>query len=217
MNAQSQSIAFSSLLAAMLITLVGAGCAAMDSNRDRDEINGSSTIPREARKVADGNGQLSYTCQSDGRVYLYDMTNRLVVDNRTLRRGERYSVNPDRNRIDVNGKRVSDRDLKSEHNHHIYFLPSNPDDRETLETESLPSKARSVASGPGEITYRAHGRGRVYIYDEVDKRVLMSRDVYEGQTIQVDPERDRVLIDGKKVYDRNLERKHGHHIYFEKD
>jgi len=45
----------------------------------------------------------------------------------------------------------------------------------------------------------------------------MSREVHDGQTVLVDPERDRVLIDGKKVYDNNLERKHTHRIYFEKD
>jgi hypothetical protein len=222
MNAQLRSILLFALISLALITQIGASCTNTDTTRsdDRETLDNSISIPRDARKVAEGSGALSYVARADGRVYLYDINDRVVIDNRTMRRDERYSVNPDQNRIQIDNKKVSDQDLKRKHDHRIYYLANdrrdNRDDRDAL-SDRLPRDARSVATGNGEISYKVRERGRVFIVDADDDRVLLSRDVYKDQTVQVDPDNDRVLIDGKKVYDNNLERKHAHRIYFEKD
>ncbi len=223
MTAKMRSILLFALISAALITQIGASCTNTDtttSRDDRDTLDNTITIPRDARKVAEGSGELSYTARTDGRVYLYDIDDRVAIDNRALRRDERYSANPDQNRIQIDDKKVSEQDLKRKHNHRIYFQSNDrrdQDDRDTSGADRLPRDAKRVADGAGEITYRSPGRGRIYIYDADDQRVLLSRDIHDGQTVLVDPERDRVLIDGKKVYDDNLERKHTHRIYFEKD
>ena len=221
MNAHMRSILLLSLISLGLITQIGASCMNTDTTTrdDRGDLDSSVSIPRDARKVAEGTGELAYSAHSDGRVYLYDIDDRVVVDNRALRRDERYAADPDQNRIQIDSKKVSNQDLKRKHNHRIYFLAKDShasDDRDSLGTQ-LPRNAKSVATGAGEITYRVPSHGRIYIYDAGNERVLMSREVHDGQTVLVDPERDRVLIDGKKVYDNNLERKHTHRIYFEKD
>ncbi|CAN5677658.1 hypothetical protein BH09PLA1_BH09PLA1_24120 [soil metagenome] len=222
MNAPLRPIFLFALLAVALITQIGASCTNTDTSRRDDDLDTSVSIPRDARRVAEGSGELSYSARSDGRIYLYDINDRSVVDNRILRRDESYSVNPDANRILVDRKKVSDQDLKRKHNHRLYFLANDRRDRDRTDrddrnTDSLPRNAKNVASGTGEVTYRVRDRGRIYIYDADNERILLSRDVRDGQTVLVDPGGDRVLIDGKKVYDNNLERKHTHRIYFEKD
>ena len=211
MNPQLRSICLLALMGALLITQSGASCSDTDTSRD-DDLSSSTRLPRDAREVANGRGELSHTARSDGRVYLYDLDSRTVIDTRTLRVGQRYFVNTERNRIWVGEDRVTGRDINEKHDHRIYFLAG--DDRDDLDTLSsdLPRSARSVAQGAGQIDYRVRDRGRIYIYDADDQRVIMSREVYPNQLVEVDPERDRVLIDGKKVYDRNLERKHAHRI-----
>lgn len=221
MNAYLRSILLFALVSLMLITQIGASCTSTDTtNDDRDDLDSSVSIPRDARKVGEGSGRLSYSPRSAGRIYLYDIDDRTVIDNRELRRDELYAVSPDQNRIEVDGRAVSKEDLKRKHNHRLYFRSDDRrdrDDSDTLSTDRLPRNAKSVANGAGEIRYKVRDRGRVFIYDVENERVLMSREVHPDQVVQVDPERDRVLIDGKKVYDRNLERKHAHRIYFEKD
>lgn len=222
MNAHLRSSLLFALIGLALITQIGASCTNTDTTGDRDnrdDLGNTNSIPRDARKVAEGAGQLAFAARSDGRVYLYDIDDRVVIDNRALRRDERYSVDPDQNRILIDDRRVSDQDLKRKHNHRIYFLPNDRRDRDDWRgsTDRLPRDARNVATGTGQVSYRARDRGRVYVYDADDQRVLFVRDIRDGQEIVVDPENDRVLIDGKKVYDNNLERKHTHRIYFEKD
>lgn len=219
MNLRVRSTFLFALLAFAFVTQIGASCTDTDSSRDRNDPANSISVPRDARKVTEGTGELAYLARTDGRVYLYDINDKTVVDNRTLRCDERYSVNPDQNRILIDKKKVSEQDLKRKHDHRIYFLPNDAssDDRDALDTDRLPRSAKSVATGTGEITYRVRDHGRVYVYDADNERVLLAREVHEGQTVLVDPGKDRVLVDGKKVYDNNLERKHTHRIYFEKD
>lgn len=221
MNAHVRSILLFALLVIALITQIGASCTPTnDTTSNRDDLDTTISIPRDAGKVAEGSGELSYAARSDGRVYLYDINDRTVVDNRLLRRDETYTANADQNRILIDRRKVSEQDLKRKHNYRIYFLSTNRRDRDvrdSLSTDRLPRDAKKVASGTGEITRRVRDRGRIYVYDADNERVLLARDVHDGQTVLVDPGKDRVLIDGKKVYDNNLERKHTHRIYFEKD
>jgi hypothetical protein len=219
MNTKLRSNLLLALLSIAMITQIGASCMNTDADkRPRDgDLDAATEIPRDARVAAEGSGQLSYAPRSDGRVYLYDLTDRTVLDSRPIRRDETYAVDPDANKIQLDRRTVSQRDLKRKHDHRIYFQSTERSDDGTLSTDRLPRDAKSVATGTAEISYRVRDRGRIYIYDADAERVLLAREVYEGQTVLVDPAQDRVLIDGKKVYDRNLERKHTHRIYFERN
>ncbi|MBC8109217.1 MAG: hypothetical protein H7Z14_21705 [Anaerolineae bacterium] len=223
MNTHVRSSLLLALLSIAMITQIGASCMNTDSDtRPRDgDLESTTQIPRDARMAAEGSGQLSYAPRSDGRVYLYDVTDRTVLDSRPIRRDETYSVDPDANKIQLDRRTVSQRDLKRKNDHRIYFRSDETSDRDdrndNLNVDRLPRNAKSVATGTGEITYRVRDRGRIYVYDADNERVLLARDVHDGQSVLVDPGKDRVLIDGKKVYDDNLERKHAHRIYFEKD
>ena len=83
MNAHMRSILLLSLISLGLITQIGASCMNTDTTTrdDRGDLDSSVSIPRDARKVAEGTGELAYSAHSDGRVYLYDIDDRVVVDN----------------------------------------------------------------------------------------------------------------------------------------
>ncbi len=86
-------------------------------------------------------------------------------------------------------------------------------DRDTLDTTSVPRSANMLQEGHGELSARSPDRGTVYLYDVDDGQIVWSGRIDRGERFTVDPENDRASIDGKVVYDRNLERKHQFRIY----
>jgi len=81
----------------------------------------SRSLPRDARMVDEvRGGRMSYTARDSGAVSLYDATARTVVWDGHVRDGDRVTVNPDKNRIEINGKEQADIDLKSNHRFELY-------------------------------------------------------------------------------------------------
>ncbi len=90
-------------------------------SRDRS-LPSDAELPRTADRVKSSRGEnMSYTADRDGRVYVYDRDKGSVVYSGSINRDERITVRPDRNRIDIEGKSVSDKDLTSDHEFEIYF------------------------------------------------------------------------------------------------
>jgi hypothetical protein len=79
---------------------------------------------------------------------------------------------------------------------------------------SIPRAAEVVARGGGRISYRAERDGTVWVVDRESRRVVVSRRVDEGAVVEVQPGDDRVLINGRKVFDNNMEGKHTHEVRF---
>src|SRR4051794_33485294 len=209
--------------AVVLSTQLGAGCTNTDTNSDsRTE---QAAIPHNARVVDNGVGPLSYTARNDGHVWLYDQDDRTVLDSRRIKRGQQYRVMPDDNRVTLDDKKVYDQDLKRKHAHRIYFqssdTSSSSSDRDTLDRSDsgsdVPRSAPRVAAGSGELTYRAKNNGHVYIVDEDNNRLVYDRAIHDGQEIVVQPDDDRIRIDGHNAFTGNLEHKHSHRIYFDRD
>jgi hypothetical protein len=137
---------FRTLFLAALLAVSGpalmAGCTAFDEsdrNRDedldrdrdsippaelntppnRDEIDAG--VPRSARLRARGTGPLTFRAADDGRVWVVETRNdRLVYEDR-VRRGDEVRVDPDRDRVELNGRTVEDRDMISDSGHHVFF------------------------------------------------------------------------------------------------
>lgn len=86
-----------------------------------------SGVPRDARVVDESRGAgdtLNYTVRDRGKAYLADLTKGSVVWDKSLRDGDRVSVDPDHNRIAVNGKEDVDIDLKGNNRFALFFEPS---------------------------------------------------------------------------------------------
>lgn len=118
--------------------LLAAGCSAFDNNdehhssrdrsddssvsRDVERASGTARgLPRDAHMVDEvRGGRLTYVARDSGEVYLYDATAGTNIWNGRVRDGDRVSVTPDKNRIEINGKEQADIDLKSNHRFELY-------------------------------------------------------------------------------------------------
>ena len=89
---------------------------------DDDDRRGRDAIPRDARLVTEGKGSLEYKAPRDGRIYLYDPDLDKVIYSGALYRDEVFAVQPDRNRVQIDGKTVKDKIMKKKHAHRVYFL-----------------------------------------------------------------------------------------------
>ncbi|WP_428939867.1 hypothetical protein [Fontivita pretiosa] len=87
--------------------------------------------------------------------------------------------------------------------------------REPLTVSGVPKSAELLREGSGELSARASSDGKAYLYDVNDGRVVWSGNVQRGELITIDPDNDRAAVEGKVVFDQNLERRHSHRIYLD--
>jgi len=137
-----RNLSFAGLLG---LGLLAAGCSSHDHHstssssserRDRDVTLSSERVdvdphtarhvPRDARVVDEGRGStISYSARGDGEVYLTDSSAQTVIWDSKVRDGDRISVDPARNRIEINGREQTKIDLKSNDRFQLYFLPTD--------------------------------------------------------------------------------------------
>jgi hypothetical protein len=83
-------------------------------------------VPRDARVVDEGRSStLSYSARGDGEVYLVDSSANTVIWDSKTRDGDRITVDPGRNRIEINGREQTKIDLKSNDRFQLYYLPTD--------------------------------------------------------------------------------------------
>ncbi len=194
------------------------GCNLSDSSSRSPGDTGVS-VPSRAHLAREGDGEISYIPKADGHVYAYDADDRVVLDDRAVRSGQEYTVSPDQNRITLGGKKVFEQDLKKKHAHRIYFVSdrADHDDNDRGSDSRLPHTAKRVADGSGLINYTPRDNGHVYLYDEDADRVVFDHRLRDGESMSVDPDKDRILINNKSVFDGDLSKKHSFRIYFDRD
>jgi len=120
--------------------------------------------------------------------------------------------------VTLDDRKVYEKDIKRKHQHQIYF--QSTDDRgdgSARGAGDVPHSATRVASGTGELTYRTKNSGHIYVVDEDVNRIVYDHSVREDQEIVVRPDDDRISVDGRNVFNGNLEHKHSHRIYFDRE
>jgi hypothetical protein len=204
------------------VPLLGASCLSMgDSDSDttsrRDDLSDSS-IPSNARKVAEGRGALSYRATSNGRVYLYDATDRQVLFTDDLLEGDSLVMDATEDSVSINGRQARKVRLSSENTHRLYFDgrrtssrddrdTRNSDDRDRLDRDTrdvsrpVPDDAAIVAEARAgrELSFKAPDNGRAYLYSVTDSKLVETYTVRRGQRLTVSPADGLVAIDGKTV------------------
>jgi hypothetical protein len=96
-----------------------------DRSDRRDSRRGLDEIPRDAIRVnvEEGEGQrLRHKPQRNGRIYVYDENNDRVVYDSRLDRGEEFILDPDKDVLTVDGKRISNFNVSAKHRYRLYFL-----------------------------------------------------------------------------------------------
>jgi hypothetical protein len=82
-----------------------------------------SNVPANATIASSGNDHLSYSAPSDGRIWVYDVTNDRIDYSGPLSMNEAVAVDPKSNTVTINGRVVSDT-LKQDAQHRVYFVPA---------------------------------------------------------------------------------------------
>jgi hypothetical protein len=85
------------------------------------EIRGLSRDARLVEETRRPGDTMSFTARDSGRAYLVDVTKGNVVWDKSVRDGDRVSVDPDHNKIAVNGHDDVKIDLKSNDRFQLYF------------------------------------------------------------------------------------------------
>ena len=82
----------------------------------------------------------------------------------------------------------------------------------------MPETARLRTEGRGDLSFKATRDGYVYIVDTRDKKLIFTGPLDEGETILVAPYRNVIEVDGVRVKRvKDLDNKHIHRIFFERD
>jgi len=92
------------------------------------------------------------------------------------------------------------------------------DDKRNTVTDSsmysgVPANAIRATSGNGTIRYRATSNSRVIIGDDVRRSVITETSAQAGEEIVVDAEGDSVTVNGRVVFNQNLEKNNQHSIF----
>lgn len=69
----------------------------------------------------------------------------------------------------------------------------------------IPADATLMTEGQKSLTFRATEPGTVYVYNRNDNKMVYSGEMEGGQSLSVDPERNRITIDGRTVLEKGLD------------
>lgn len=85
--------------------------------------------------------------------------------------------------------------------------------------ESVPADARSVAkqAGNNPVNFTAPHDGMVYVYDRSAQKMVYSGRVQRGETLELDPRRDNVRLDGRTVLEKDLRDLNEYQVWFDEE
>jgi hypothetical protein len=81
--------------------------------------------------------------------------------------------------------------------------------------EQVPPGAQLLVQGDQHLSYTAQRSGEVFVYDADGRKLLYRGKVEKGQTITVDPDADKILVDGKLALEKDIHAGNRHRIYFQ--
>jgi len=83
--------------------------------------------------------------------------------------------------------------------------------------EQVPPGAQLLVQGDQQLSYSAQRDGTIYVYDANDRTLIYSGQIEKGQTIAIDPDEDKVMVDNKLVLEKDIHAGNRHRIYFQED
>lgn len=148
----------------LAVSLGAVGCA----NERHDEI------PENATLNVEGGQQLAFRAPQDGTVYVYDTGDDAMVYSGHVKKGHLLVVDPDKDRITVDGRTVLEKSLDNERRR-IFFKEADPVDRVVV-----PAGAQiEVQDSPPariEIEQRKQPETNIQIEREPDARIEVEDD-----------------------------------------
>lgn len=106
-------------------------------------------IPTGASLVAEGNNRISYTAPGEGMVWVYNKGNGHMEYAGRVTRGDMVLVDPDADKISVNGRNVNDKPLTTLDDKRIFFLPESA--MTATERQMAPTEVRKYYDANGRL------------------------------------------------------------------
>jgi hypothetical protein len=78
----------------------------------------------------------------------------------------------------------------------------------------IPADATLMTEGQKSLTFRATEPGIVYVYNRNDNKMVYSGEMERGQSLSVDPDRNRITIDGRTVLEKGLDANETLRVFF---
>jgi hypothetical protein len=79
----------------------------------------------------------------------------------------------------------------------------------------IPASAQLKEEGNSRLTFATPADGMVYVYDVPSDRILYSGRVEEGETLIVNPQDDKITLDGQPVSQQHLRVGQQYRIFFQ--
>jgi len=192
---------------------------------------------RDADRVAYGRGDLSFNARDNGRVWVYDRTDRRIVYSSDVRRGDRVIVSPEDDYITISEARQrggSQFRLNPRHDYEVYFKrtsggrdqgasvddgkkPVPPPDEPVFGGAggTVPKSAGIVREGKNtDLSFEASGAGTIYVYDVDGKEVVMTYRLKKSQRFTFGRD-GNVAVDGKTVTRKSVNSRRTYRLYFD--
>ena len=85
--------------------------------------------------------------------------------------------------------------------------------------QSVPADARSVAqqSGSYPVNFTAPGDGTIFVYDKSSKRMVYSGRMKQGETLEMEPKRNNIRLDGRVVLEQRLRDLNEYQVWFDEE
>ncbi len=103
----------------LLAAAIVAGCQENSQPATPRQI----TLPGDAKVVAEGPGELTYQAKDDGRLFLFDVDDNLVVAAPHVRAGQKFNLSPDSATATLDGRKMVEQGLKKNQSYRLYFEP----------------------------------------------------------------------------------------------
>src|SRR4051812_7603355 len=86
--------------------LIAGGCSVTKDDKKATTLG----IPEGSVQVDEGKGKMTYDAKRAGQVYVYDVDQDRLVYQGRVRDGDRVVIDPESNRLELNGKQAVERD-----------------------------------------------------------------------------------------------------------
>src|SRR5688572_27134136 len=77
----------------------------------------------------------------------------------------------------------------------------------------IPPKAQQVGGGTDEVDYTATERGRMYLYDASENKLVGTYEVRPGQRFAVDGKAGRATLDGNEITITDMKKGSRYEVY----
>lgn len=171
------------------------------------------SVPSSADNVQSGFGSLRFRAPHEGRVWVANTTRVYEIIAVDVKRNDEIKVRPDDDRVELNGQTIYSQNLEKKHQHAIFYRETGSSWGGPKPYANIPRTADWVAGGSGSFEWRADRHATIYLGDDKTKTVILTSRVRPDDLVEIDAKRDFVRVNGRDIYNKNLESKHNLSIF----